>query len=202
MLVLEMVDKLKRLGDKVSLSSSDKSDIELMFHEVLGRTFTKTSCGDCYRDAVIEMYSYLKRYGKMKEKELINKVIGALSQQVKDYATWASESENQEWDFSKFFEFPFIKDGKGNYISVCDITLRNAFFEKIFWLIRDCYPKDDSRAMAFFGRLFEKYIQNLTQEATKGSYSYIEEFAYGKNNKKSSYYSWLSGRLSANKIYV
>lgn len=127
-----------------------------------------------------------KVYGKMKEKELINKVIGALSQQVKDYATWASESENQEWDFSKFFEFPFIKDGKGNYISVCDITLSNAFFEKIFWLIRDCYPKDDSRAMAFFGRLFEKYIQNLTQEATKGSYSYIEEFAYGKNNKKSS----------------
>ena len=54
MLVLEVVDKLKRLGDKVSLSSSDKSDIELMFHEVLGRTFTKTSCGDCYRDAVIE----------------------------------------------------------------------------------------------------------------------------------------------------
>lgn len=39
-----------------------------MFHEVLGRTFTKTSCGDCYRDAVIEKYSYLKRYGKMKEK--------------------------------------------------------------------------------------------------------------------------------------
>lgn len=68
MLVLEVVDKLKRLGDKVSLSSSDKSDIELMFHEVLGRTFIKTSCGDCYRDAVIEMYSYLKRYGKMKEK--------------------------------------------------------------------------------------------------------------------------------------
>lgn len=127
-----------------------------------------------------------KVYGKMKEKELINKVIGVLSQQVKGYATWASESENHEWDFSKFFEFPFIKDGKGNYISVCDITLRNAFFEKIFWLIRDCYPKDDSRAMAFFGRLFEKYIQNLTQEATKESYSYIEEFTYEKNNKKSS----------------
>lgn len=127
-----------------------------------------------------------KVYGKMKEKELLNKVIGVLSQQVKGYATWASESENHEWDFSKFFEFPFIKDGKGNYISVCDITLRNAFFEKIFWLIRDCYPKDDSRAMAFFGRLFEKYIQNLTQEATKEGYSYIEEFTYGKNNKKSS----------------
>ena len=127
-----------------------------------------------------------KVYGKMKEKELISKVIGVLSQQAKDYSIWAVESDNQEWDFSKFFEFPFIKDIKGNYISVCDITLRNAFFEKIFWLIRDCYPKNDSRAMAFFGRLFEKYIQNLTQEAAKEGYSYIEEFAYGKNNKKSS----------------
>ena len=77
MLVLEMVDKLKRLGDKVSLSSSDKSDIELMFHEVLGRTFTKTSCGDCYRDAVIEMYSYLKRYGKLKNGVLLQVGFGS-----------------------------------------------------------------------------------------------------------------------------
>lgn len=64
----EIIDKLKGLGGKDLLSSSDKSDIELMFHEVLGRTFTKTSCSDCYHDAVIEMYSYLKKYGKMKEK--------------------------------------------------------------------------------------------------------------------------------------
>ena len=29
-----------------------------------------------------------------------------------------------------------------------------------------------------------------------------EKYTGSKNNKKSSYYSWLSGRLSANKIYV
>ena len=63
MTVLEVVDKLKELGDKLPLSSSDKSDIEVMYHEVFGRTFIRTSCGDCYRDAVIEMYSYLKKYG-------------------------------------------------------------------------------------------------------------------------------------------
>lgn len=40
--------------------------------------------------------------------------------------------------------------------------------------------------MAFFGRLFEKYIQNLTKEAAKENYIYIDEFSYGKNNKKSS----------------
>ena len=125
-------------------------------------------------------------YGKMKEKELINRIIGVLSQQVKDYSIWAEKSQSQEWNFSKFFEFPFIKDAKGNYISISDNTLINAFFEKIFWLIRDCYTQDDSRAMAFFGRLFEKYIQNLTKDAAKENYIYIDEFSYGKNNKKSS----------------
>lgn len=66
--VLEVVNKLKELGGKSPLSSSDKSDIEVMYNEVLRRNFIKTSCNDCYRDAVIEMYSYLKKYGKMKEK--------------------------------------------------------------------------------------------------------------------------------------
>ena len=35
MTVLEVVDKLKELGGKLPLSSSDKSDIEVMYHEVL-----------------------------------------------------------------------------------------------------------------------------------------------------------------------
>lgn len=129
-----------------------------------------------------------KVYEKIKEKEVIVKVIDTLSQNIKGYAEWADKSDSQEWDFSKFFEFPFIVDSKENYISICDITLENAFFEKVFWLIRDCYPKKDSRAMAFFGRLFEKYIQDITQNAARANYKYIEEFSYKrkKNDKKSS----------------
>lgn len=127
-------------------------------------------------------------YGQVKEKELITQVIQTLAQSVETYFDWAIETEDQEWDFSKFFEFPFIADRSGKYISVCDITLRNAFFEKIFWLIRGCYPQDDSRAMAFFGRLFEKYIQDVTQDATHDEYEYIAEFTYKlkKKEKKSS----------------
>jgi hypothetical protein len=42
--------------------------------------------------------------------------------------------------------------------------------------------------MAFFGRLYEKYIQDITKNAAKGDYKYIPEFSYKlkKNNKKSS----------------
>ena len=125
-----------------------------------------------------------KVYGQIKEKELITQVIRTLSQSVETYFDWATETEDQEWDFSRFFEFPFIVDKCGQYISVCDITLRNAFFEKIFWLIRVCYPEDDSRAMAFFGRLFEKYIQAITQNATCGEYEYIAEFKFKPKKKE------------------
>lgn len=124
-------------------------------------------------------------YGQIKEKALIFQVIHTLSQPVESYLNWTTMTKDQEWDFSKFFEFPFMIDTKGNYISICDMTLINAFFEKIFWLIRDCYPKDDSRAMAFFGRLFEKYIQDVTLDATNFEYEYIPEFTY-ENDKKSS----------------
>ncbi|MBQ7067322.1 MAG: hypothetical protein IJN92_10930 [Lachnospiraceae bacterium] len=84
-----------------------------------------------------------------------------------DYKQWAEQSEDREWDFSEFFAAPFIKDTNGRFISLSDITLRNAFFEKMFWLIRDCYPVEDSRAMAFFGRLYEKYIQDITEDAAE-----------------------------------
>ena len=60
----EVVDKLKELGDLPSYSSSDKSEIERLYKEVLGKEFTKTSCNDCYRDAVIEMTVYIKKISK------------------------------------------------------------------------------------------------------------------------------------------
>lgn len=68
MSVDEVVNRMKELGSKASLSSSDKSEIERYYHEALGKTFHKTSCSNCYYDAAIEIYLYLKRNGKMKEK--------------------------------------------------------------------------------------------------------------------------------------
>lgn len=68
MIVDEVVNRMHELGSKASLSSSEKSEIESWYHEALGKTFHKTSCNDCYHDAAIEIYLYLKRNGKMKEK--------------------------------------------------------------------------------------------------------------------------------------
>ncbi len=128
-----------------------------------------------------------KDYGDNLIAEKAEKVIGILSSQISEYKKWAIQSEDREWDFSRFLAFPFFRDYTGNIISLSDITLQNAFFEKLFWLIRDCYP-EEKRPMAFFGRLFEKYIQDVTQNATKVRYIYIDEFEFGdkKEPKKSS----------------
>lgn len=66
--VLEVVDRLKELGGMASLSSNDRQEIEWLYREVLDKRFIRTSCNDCYHDAVIEMLVYLKKNGKMKEK--------------------------------------------------------------------------------------------------------------------------------------
>jgi hypothetical protein len=127
-------------------------------------------------------------YKDAKEKEKISKVIDILKAEPIKLKEWAEKTEQEEWDFTSFYSFPFIFDGESDCISISDITLRNGFFEKIFWLIRDCYPKEDKHAMAFFGRLFERYIQDATKDASLNHYTYIDEFKFQveRNNRKSS----------------
>ncbi len=127
-------------------------------------------------------------YKDAKEKEKISKVIDILKIEPFELKEWAEKTETEEWDFTLFYKFPFISDGESSYISVSDITLINAFFEKIFWLIRDCYSQEDNSAMAFFGRLFERYIQDATKDVCGNNYIYIDEFSYWekKDKRKSS----------------
>lgn len=66
--VQEVVSKLEVLRGHTALSTSNKSEVELMYRQVLNKDFVKTSCNDCYHDAIIEMYLYLKRTGNMKQK--------------------------------------------------------------------------------------------------------------------------------------
>jgi hypothetical protein len=59
----EILLKLEEMKGRLSsgLSSSDKSFIEKIQETVLRRPFVKTSCNDCYKDAVIEMYLFLQK---------------------------------------------------------------------------------------------------------------------------------------------
>jgi hypothetical protein len=62
-----IVKELKGRFD-APFSSSDKAHIVRLYWEVLGKEFKPTSCQQCYHDALIEVYLYLKKYNKMKDK--------------------------------------------------------------------------------------------------------------------------------------
>jgi len=64
--ILSRLEEMKgRLND---LSFSDKSSIENLYGIVFRYPFTKTNCGDCYRDAVMQMYVYLQKNEIMEKK--------------------------------------------------------------------------------------------------------------------------------------
>lgn len=122
--------------------------------------------------------------------DIDKKVIFDLGLSIQSYSEWAKDAHNNEWDFSKFLEYPFIISESGKYISISDYTLKNCFFEKLYWQVRACYPKDDDRAMDFYGRPFEKYIQKLTSSAIvdRSGLNFINEFKFGNNNRSSDAY--------------
>ncbi len=126
-------------------------------------------------------------YGNTALYETAQKVLDLLSTSVSDSTEWAIKTIDQIWNFNRFLSFPFLSLVDGEYISVSEYTLKNAFFENVFWLIRACYPDDSKSAMAFYGRLFELYIQRLSKSAADSSIcEYIDEFDFGRDKKRSS----------------
>lgn len=49
-------------------STSDKQRIESLYEAVFLERMKPTSCQNCYHDALIRIFTYLKREGKMREK--------------------------------------------------------------------------------------------------------------------------------------
>lgn len=79
-LFVDVFNRLKELEKASAFSASEKQEIETMYKDVLDKVFVRTSCNDCYKDAVFEMYAYLKKNGKMKEKSIYKLKNGALLQ--------------------------------------------------------------------------------------------------------------------------
>lgn len=65
--VLRTLDELNR-SPQGSYSAVEKAEIVRLYDLVLGRSFGERRCPDRWRDAIIEMIVYLKKFGKMREK--------------------------------------------------------------------------------------------------------------------------------------
>ena len=51
-----------------AFSVEEKDEIRILYGEVLGKEFKPTTCQQCYHDALIEIYLYLKREKRMAQR--------------------------------------------------------------------------------------------------------------------------------------
>lgn len=81
MTIPEIMDYTRKVADtQGKLPFRDKELIQELHKEVLDIGFEVTTCSDCYRDAAIRIFTYLKKHGKMKEKREYALLNGALIQ--------------------------------------------------------------------------------------------------------------------------
>lgn len=66
----ELMSRLSEMRSRFDMgfSPSDRNYIEKLYASLLNKKVRKSGCSDCYRDAYIELYHYLKNEGKMPNK--------------------------------------------------------------------------------------------------------------------------------------
>ncbi len=70
-------------------------------------------------------------YKKAENREIFLKALGLLSAKPEELRDWAIESQDRQWDFSKFLEAPFLQDNEGRYISISDYLFLDTESRKI-----------------------------------------------------------------------
>lgn len=92
---LEEVEEMRARFDS-GFSLLDKNRIEVLYMEVLNKRFVKTNCGSCYKDAYVEIYVWLKREKKMKEKSNYGLLNGVIIQDIENNKIFTNENINDE----------------------------------------------------------------------------------------------------------
>jgi hypothetical protein len=114
------------------------------------------------------------------------RIIEDLSISIDEAKDWSYATINNSWDFLKIQQYPLLKLNSEEFIPFNYDALSNGIFDGLFYRIRECYPASDKKFLDFFGRPFEKYIEQIIMEAIRSSrycYEYIEEFDYGEKSQ-------------------
>ena len=75
---------------------------------------------------------------------------------------------NKVWDFDLFYRYPFVEIG-GLRFSLSETAVVYQMWDGLYWSVRFAFEHSDKTFMIRFGRPFERYIQIITEAATKES---------------------------------
>lgn len=102
---LNMADDLKTRFD-AGFSISDKESIDELYSAVLRKELKRTNCNDCYRDALIEVYNYLRIEKKMKEKCAYSLLSGMIIQDFENGKVYTNANLTDDVAESYLKRFP------------------------------------------------------------------------------------------------
>lgn len=92
---LSIADDLRTRFD-AGFSTSDKESIIELYNEVLRKELKRTNCNDCYRDALIEVYNYLRTEKKMKERCTYSLLAGVIIQDFENGKVYTNANLTDE----------------------------------------------------------------------------------------------------------
>lgn len=118
-------------------------------------------------------------------------------QKVDHYIKFCKSSLKKPIDFSDFISKPLLFINDEYFLPISLYLIKKEFFKRLFYKVKDVYPKENNKFLSFFGLPFEVYAQNLLEESLskKLRYKFTKDFKYGKNNKSPDIMIRLGNRL-------
>ncbi|WP_339816321.1 hypothetical protein MKZ15_11905 [Paenibacillus sp. FSL R7-0216] len=126
----------------------------------------------------------LEKFSLFSPIEKIESILMSLSVDIDTIKNWSLENIDNSWNFQLFREKPLLRLDNGIFLSISLSFLYEQIYNQLFFKIRECFSKDNTQIISFIGRCFEKYVERITEEATRESqisYELIKEFSFGND---------------------
>lgn len=118
--------------------------------------------------------------------DIADSIIDELSMDFEEAKAWSLLTIDQPWDYTKFRQKPILKLASGYFFPINLEFLYEKVFSELYFKIRSAFPPNNTQIISFYGKCFEKYVENITKSAVNDSripYKFFPEFGYNYNNK-------------------
>ncbi|MEK3728551.1 MULTISPECIES: hypothetical protein [unclassified Lysinibacillus] len=179
----EFIDIHTLFEEFYGYSIKDYISVIFPIHAKLSRTENETLLSN-------ELIGISEDYYKTTSvKNIYKKILDDLTVNVDDLKKWALNSIENYYDAEGLISKPiFYYDN--HYVIFSLPFLEAAMFDGLWFKLLICCRKNKKNFPSFYGRLFEKYVNNILESSIKKysklPYEFIEEFKFGHDNLDSS----------------
>src|SRR5690606_38085076 len=92
--------------------------------------------------------------------DIADSIIDELSMSIQEARDWSLQTIDQPWNYTMFRQKPILKLANGNFLPINIQFLNEKVFSELYFKIREAFPDDSTQIISFYGKCFEKYVEN------------------------------------------